>query len=61
MSHVIEWQFLPVTPGPTLDFLVVDPRADAEFMLLDLDLLMLALCIGALSAVTGGAFCDVVS
>lgn len=57
----IEGQFLPVAPGPGLDFLRVDPCANTELMFLDLDLLTLALCITALSTVARRAFCNGVS
>lgn len=50
-----------MAPGPALESLGVDPGADTKFMLLDLDLVMLAFSIAALSAAAGGAFCNGIS
>lgn len=60
-NYAIEGYFVPVAPGPGLDPLVIDPSSDSEFMLLDLDLLILALCITALSTVARRGFCIGVS
>lgn len=49
-------QLLPVAPHPGLELLTVDPGAEAEFTLLDLDLVVLAFFIGATSAVAGRYF-----
>lgn len=61
LTCAIKCHFLPVAPGPALDVLGVDVSADTEFILLDLDLLLLALCAVASSAVGRGGLCNGVS
>lgn len=53
---VIWLQLLPVAPLPGLEAFSIDPGANAKFILLDLDLVILAFFVGATSTVAGGLF-----
>lgn len=44
---------LPVAPLPPLESTTFNPGPDAEFTFLDLDLVVLALLVGATSTVAG--------